>query len=201
MINFLPFSSVKVAPEICRKGHMLYSPNSWSTARSLLLGWALIAAAALQGCAMPPVQGSQREIRVDTVVGKVEGVYEQEYDGVYVLRTGVRPTATQTLYAHVFFTVPLDDGRTSTMVRINAKQGIQRGDLVAFQVAQVIDESSHNSPAKSQVSAVVAKRDTPYAANYGRKAIVGAPSESIVVQNNGSIQVSSRGQVLGQFLH
>jgi hypothetical protein len=152
----------------------------------------------LSGCALQSTQTQHQQIRLDTVVGKVEGIYEQTYDGVYVVRTGTRPQAAQTLYAHVFFTVPLDDGRTSTMVRINAKQAIQRGDLVAFQLAQVIDETSQNSPAKSQVSAVVAKHDTPYAANYGRKAIVGpSTTDTIVVQNTGMMQLSSR----GQFLH
>lgn len=152
---------------------------------------------ALSGCGLQLTQPQHLQIRTDTVVGKVEGVYEQEYDGVYVLRSAVRRQGTQTLYAHVFFTVPLDDGRTSTMIRINAKQGIQRGDLVAFQIAQVIDETSHNSPAKSQVSAVVAKYDTRYAENYGRKAIVGAPSESVTVQSKGMMQVSAH----GTFLH
>lgn len=164
---------------------------------------AALAFGALTGCALPQLQARQDQahrdhVRIDTVVGKVEGVYEQEYDGVYVLRTGMRPRVSQTLFAHVFFTVPLDDGRTSTMIRINAKQGIQRGDLVAFQIAQVIDETSQNSPAKSQVSAIVAKHDTPYAANYGRKPVpagstqtVTAPAK-VTLPGNGLVQASSR---------
>jgi hypothetical protein len=171
--------------------------------RSLLGLLAAAMIASVAGCAVPLNQsGPHQQVRVDTVVGKVEAVYEQEYDGVYVLRNPNRPRASQTLYAHVFFTVPLEDGRTSMMVRINAKQGIQRGDLVAFQITQIVEEAAQDSPAKSQVSSVVAKHDTPYASNYGRKAIVG-PSPTAVAtnpatnaQNPGLLQASARGSLL-----
>ena len=107
-------------------------------------------AALLAGCA-------SQDYAVGSVqVGKVTGVYVEEYTGVYIQRQMASNSKDKPVWAHVIFAKPLKDGRRAVTAMVPAAINVEPGDMVqlrlvddSFQVDQLVPE--HN-----RVTALVA---------------------------------------------
>jgi hypothetical protein len=128
----------------------------------VLAAVALIASVA-QGCA------SDQRAESNLHVGKIQGVYVEEYKGVFVDQAVVGSGSGKPLWVYVTFAQPLADGRIFATAMLNVDPGVEPGDLVELQM----NPSSSNisaAPTSSYVTTVVAKKGTVQARDFGKPA-------------------------------
>jgi len=123
---------------------------------------AALTAALIQGCHTQPPMGSTLQ------TGKVEGVYVEAYNGVFVERQLAHDVAGKALCAYVVFANPLPDGRTFATAHLPVALDVGPGDLVQLRVA---DLGSLESDAieGNRVMALVAKSTTQAARSFGQQ--------------------------------
>ena len=127
---------------------------------STLAAGALIAALT-QGCYTQPPLGSALQ------TGKVEGVYVEAYDGVFVERHLAGDAVGKALCAYVTFPHPLPDGQTFVTAQLPAGLEVEPGDLVQVRFADPGVFETDAVPERNQVTALVAKGITQLARNFG----------------------------------
>ena len=116
-----------------------------------------------QGCHTQPPIGSMLQ------TGKVEGVYVEAYNGVFVERQLARDVTGKALCAYVVFARPLPDGRTFATAGLPEALEVGPGDLVQVRVAEPGSVESDTPLEGNQVMAVVAKSTTQAARNFGQQ--------------------------------
>lgn len=123
-------------------------------------GWWLVAAALAAGCATDNSVGGSSQI------GKVQGVYVEQYNGVFVDRQVGKDGAGQPVWVYVTFDRPLQDGRRFATAVLQQDPGVQVGDLIQVRFAQEGDLQTDAAP-HNQVIALIAKYDTAQARAFG----------------------------------
>ena len=115
---------------------------------------ALSAAAliALLGCANQP------DVAGTTHVGRVQGVFVEQYPGVFVDQR-VADAPGKPTWAHVTFVQPLANGRKFATALVRAGQVVQPGDVVEIRLGTPTP-SVAVAQEPSQVTAVIAKHGT-----------------------------------------
>ncbi len=118
-----------------------------------------LAAAALivaltQGCYTQPPLGSTFH------TGRVQGVYVEAYNGVFVERQLASDAAGKALCVYVTFPRPLPDGRTFVTAQLPSGMGVDTGDLVQVRFADPGAFEADAVPERNQVTALVAKGNT-----------------------------------------
>jgi len=124
---------------------------------------AVLTAALTQGCHTQPPMGSMLQ------TGKVEGVYVEAYNGVFVERQLARDIAGKALCAYVTFASPLPDGRTFATAHLPNALEVGTGDLVQVRIADPGSVESDALLEGNQVMALVAKSSTQAARNFGQQ--------------------------------
>jgi hypothetical protein len=123
---------------------------------------AAVVAALLAGCAADSPHDASSH------VGKVQGLYVEQYRGIFIDRALTREADGKQLWAYVSFDQPLQDGRTVATAALQAgEHGIEPGDLVAVRLAQAGMFSADAVPDENRVVALVAKHGSDAAAAYG----------------------------------
>jgi hypothetical protein len=125
-----------------------------------------LAAAALivaltQGCYTQPPLGNTLQ------TGRVQGIYVEAYNGVFVERQLASDAAGKALCAYVTFQRPLPDGRTFITAQLPAGMAIDAGDLVQVRFANLGAFESDAVPERNQVVALVSKGNTQPTRNAG----------------------------------
>ncbi len=128
------------------------------------LATAALVAALTQGCHTQPPLGSAVQ------TGKVEGVYVEAYNGVFVERQLATDTVGKALCAYVTFPHPLPDGQTFVTAQLPAGLGVETGDLVQVRFADPGAFEADAVPEHNRVTALVAKGITQLARNFGAPA-------------------------------
>jgi hypothetical protein len=128
---------------------------------AVLAAVALIASVA-QGCA------SDQRAESNLHVGKIQGVYVEEYKGVFVDQAVVGSGSGKPLWVYVTFAQPLADGRIFATAMLNVDPGVEPGDLVELQVNPSSNDIS--APTSSYVTTLVAKKSTVQARDFGKPA-------------------------------
>jgi hypothetical protein len=123
-------------------------------------GW-LVAAALAGGCATDNSVGGSSHI------GKVQGVYVEQYGGLFVDRQMATEDAGKPVWVYVTFDHALEDGSRFATAVLEQDPGIEAGDLVQLRFAHDGDPQPGAAPAHNQVTALIAKRDTPRARAFG----------------------------------
>ena len=128
---------------------------------------AMLAAVALigslaQGCA------SDQRAETNLHVGKIQGVYVEEYKGVFVDQAVVGSGSGKPLWVYVTFAQPLADGRIFATAMLNVDSGVEPGDLVELQMNPSSSEAA--APVSSYVTSLVAKKGTVQARDFGKPA-------------------------------
>jgi hypothetical protein len=123
-------------------------------------GWLLVAALAA-GCATDNSVGGTSQI------GKVQGLYVEQYNGVFVDRQVASNAEGKPLWVYVTFDHPLADGRTFATATLPADPGVEPGDLVQLRFAVDNALEAGSVPEHNQVTAIIAKRDTAQARAFG----------------------------------
>ena len=113
-----------------------------------------------QGCHTQPPMGPMLQ------TAKVEGVYVEAYNGVFVERQLAGDATGKALCAYVTFASPLPDGRTFATAHLPGTLGVGSGDLVQVRIT---DPGSVESDEGNQVMALVAKSSTQAARNFGQQ--------------------------------
>ena len=126
------------------------------------LAAAALASVLTQGCV------SDRHLGSTTQVGKVQGVYVEEYKGVFVEREVAGEKQGKPVWVYVTFAQPLDDGRTFATAMLVRVGGIERGDLVQLQLAPPGDFGTDTVSPHHEVTALVAKNTSMQALDFGR---------------------------------
>ena len=114
------------------------------------LAAAALIAALTQGCHTQPPLGSGLQ------TGKVEGVYVEAYNGVFVERQLAAETDGKALCAYVTFPHPLPDGQTFVTAQLPAGLGVEAGDLVQVRCANPGAFEADAVPERNLVTALVA---------------------------------------------
>jgi hypothetical protein len=114
-----------------------------------------------QGCYTQPPLGSSFQ------TGKVQGVYVEAYNGVFVERQLASNAGGKALCAYVTFPHPLPDGRTFVTAQLPSEMGVDTGDLVQVRFADPAAFEADALPERNQVTALVAKRATQAARDFG----------------------------------
>jgi hypothetical protein len=125
------------------------------------LAAAALIAALTEGCHTQPPLSSAAQ------TGKVEGVYVEAYNGVFVERQLATETVGKALCAYVTFPHPLPDGRTFVTAHLPPELGVETGDLVQVRFADPGAFEADAVPERNQVTALVAKGITQLARNFG----------------------------------
>ena len=107
-----------------------------------------------QGCYTQPPLGSTFQ------TGRVQGVYVEAYNGVFVERQLAGNDAGKALCAYVTFPLPLPDGRTFVTAQLPSGMGVDAGDLVQVRFADPGAFEADAVPERNQVTALVAKGNT-----------------------------------------
>jgi hypothetical protein len=102
--------------------------------------------------------------------GKVQGVYVEAYNGVFVERQLASDAAGKALCAYVTFPRPLADGQTFVTAQLPVKLGVETGDLVQVRFADPGTFEADAVPERTQVIALVAKATTQLARDFGSQA-------------------------------
>jgi hypothetical protein len=124
---------------------------------------AALTAVLTQGCHTQPPIGSTLQ------TGKVEGVYVEAYNGVFVERQLARDVTGKALCAYVVFASALPDGRTFATAHLPEALEVGPGDLVQVRVADPGNVESDGAIESNQVMALVAKSTTQAARNFGQR--------------------------------
>ena len=122
---------------------------------------AALVAAVTQGCNTPLPLGQALQ------TGKVEGVYVEAYNGVFVERQLAGDSVGKALCAYVTFPHPLPDGQTFVTAQLPAGLGVETGDLVQVRFADSAAIETDAVSERNQVTALVAKGITQLARNFG----------------------------------
>ncbi len=124
-------------------------------------GW-FVAAALAAGCATdsPSVDGTSH-------IGKVQGVFVEQYGGVFVDRKIAKAEAGQPVWVYVTFDPPLADGSRFATAILEQDPGIEAGDLVQLRFAKDGEPGAGGTPAHNQITALIAKGDTARARTFG----------------------------------
>lgn len=125
------------------------------------LAAAALIAALTQGCYTQPPLGSALQ------TGKVEGVYVEAYNGVFVERQLAGDAVGKALCAYVSFPHPLPDGQTFVTAQLPVGLGVEAGDIVQVRFADPGAFEADAVPERNQVTALVAKGITQLARNFG----------------------------------
>ena len=125
------------------------------------LAAAALVAVLTQGCYTQPPLGSALQ------TGKVEGVYVEAYNGVFVERQLAGDIVGKALCAYITFPHPLPDGQTFVTAQLPAALGVETGDLVQVRFADPEAPEADAVPQRSQVTALIAKGITQLARNFG----------------------------------
>jgi hypothetical protein len=123
-------------------------------------GWLLVAALAA-GCATDNSVGGSSHI------GKVESLYVEQYNGVFVDRQVAGDDADKAVWVYVTFDQPLADGRRFATAVLEQDPGVEAGDLVQLRFARDGDPQGNALPAHNQVIALIAKHDSAQARAFG----------------------------------
>lgn len=114
-----------------------------------------------QGChTQPPLAN-------DLQTGKVQGVYVEAYNGVFVERQLAGEAVGKALCVYVTFPHPLPDGQTFVTAQLPAGLGVETGDLVQVSFADPGAFEADAVPARNRVTALIAKGITQLARNFG----------------------------------
>jgi hypothetical protein len=118
------------------------------------------AATLLFGCA-------SRDHTGDTIqVGKVVGVYVEEYTGVYIPRQPDASSTDKPLWVQVVFADPLSDGRRAVTAMVPPGIDVEPGDMVQLRLAGDSMQVDHLVPEHNRVIALIGKDKAPHA--FGR---------------------------------
>ena len=128
---------------------------------TVLAAVALIGSLA-QGCA------SDQRAETNLHVGKIQGVYVEEYKGVFVDQVVVGSSSGKPLWVYVTFAQPLADGRIFATAMLNVDSGVEPGDLVELQMNPSNTDAA--APISSYVTTLVAKKGTVQARDFGKPA-------------------------------
>jgi hypothetical protein len=112
---------------------------------------------------------NQPDVSATVQVGKVQGVFVEQYDGVFVdRRVAGEAAADKPGVVYVKFAQPLPDGRKFATAQVREDLAIEPGDLVQmrFHVADAANVGAGKEP--NQVMALVAKHDTEAARSFGQ---------------------------------
>jgi hypothetical protein len=115
----------------------------------------------IAGCANQPDVGGTIE------VGKVEGVYVEQYAGVFVDRRVAGDVTGKPLWVHVRFAEPLSDGRKFATAMARQDLGIEPGDLVQLRFRLSKPAEAEILKDYNVVTALVAKHFSAAAAEFG----------------------------------
>jgi hypothetical protein len=115
-----------------------------------------------QGCA------SDQRAETNLHVGKIQGVYVEEYKGVFVDQAVVGSGSGKPLWVYVTFAQPLADGRIFATAMLNAGPRVEPGDLVELQMNPSGSDAA--APVSSYVTSLVAKKGTVQARDFGKPA-------------------------------
>ena len=121
-------------------------------------GW-LVAAALAAGCATDNSVGGTSHI------GKVQGVFVEQYGGLFVDRQMAKAEPGKPVWVYVTFDQPLEDGSRFATAVLEQDPGIEPGDLVQLRFAK--DGEPGATPAHNQVTALIAKGNTARARTFG----------------------------------
>jgi len=114
-----------------------------------------------QGCYTQPPLGSNLQ------TGKVQGVYVEAYNGVFVERQLAGDEQGKAICVYVTFERPLPDGRTFVTAQLPSGMKVDTGDLVQVHFAEPGAFEADAVPERNQVTALVARRDLPPARDPG----------------------------------
>jgi len=114
-----------------------------------------------QGCyTQPPLANTLQ-------TGKVQGVYVEAYNGIFVERQLASDAAGKALCVYVTFQRPLPDGRTFATAQLPSGMAVDTGDLVQVRFADPGAFEADAVPERNQVIALVSKGNTQPARNAG----------------------------------
>jgi hypothetical protein len=114
-----------------------------------------------------PGCSTQAPLATGLHTGKVQGVYVEAYDGVFVERQTAGAAVGKALCAYVTFPNPLPDGQTFVTAQLPAGLDIEAGDLVQVSFADPGAFEADSVPARNKVTALVAKGITQLARSFG----------------------------------
>lgn len=103
-----------------------------------------------------------------TQVGKVQGVYIEQFPGVFVERQVAGERAARPAWVYVRFAEPLADGRIFATAELLGELGVEPGDLVQLRFGHDEGITVGPSPDHAFVIALVAKHHTQAAREFGR---------------------------------
>jgi len=113
-----------------------------------------------QGCA------SDQRAESNLHVGKIQSIYVEAYKGVFVDQAVVGSASGKPLWVYVTFAQPLADGRIFATAMLTTDPGVEPGDLVELQMTPSSSDSA--APTSSYVTALVAKKGTVQARDFGK---------------------------------
>jgi hypothetical protein len=117
--------------------------------------------AALVACANRPDVGGTIQ------VGKVQGVFVEQYPGVFVDRRVAGDAANgKPVWVHVKFAQPLGDGRRLASALAGNELAIEPGDLVEMRLRVTAPASLEGVREHNQVTALIAKYHTEAAQRF-----------------------------------
>lgn len=119
-------------------------------------------AALLPGCASQDYAGGSIQ------VGKVAGVYVEEYTGVYIPRQLAAKNTDKPVWVHVTFAHPLRDGRQSVTALVPPHLTVEPGDMVELRLAGESLEVQQVVPEHNQVTALLSKGGQMHAFGPGK---------------------------------
>ena len=128
-----------------------------------VLAAVLLIGSLTQGCA------SDQRAENNLHVGKIQGVYVEEYKGVFVDQAVVGSGSGKPLWVYVTFAQPLADGRIFATAMLTAGPRAEPGDLVELQMTSSSSDGAA-APTSSYVTALVAKKGTVQARDFGKPA-------------------------------
>lgn len=123
-------------------------------------GW-FAAAVLVAGCATDNSVGGTSHI------GKVQSVFVEQPGGLFVDRQMAKADAGTPVWVYVTFDHPLQDGSRFATAVLEQDPGVEPGDLVQLRFAQDGEPGAGVTPARNQVTALIAKRDSARARAYG----------------------------------
>src|SRR5262249_15754565 len=96
-------------------------------------GW-LVAAALAAGCATDN-SGVDNAVNTGSQIGKVRGIYVEQYGGIYVDQKMAGNAPGQPVWVYVTFDRPLPDGTRFATAILEQDSGVEPGDLVQLRLA------------------------------------------------------------------